>query len=185
MPNADDSTKLDDKGIKWVHWIVGALLYYARAVNTKLLVSLIKIGPQQAAATENTNEAITQLLDYVSTYPNNWITYQDSDIVLARHSNAAYLNVSKSCSRAGSHIFLSEDDPVTLLNVYILTISQIIKFVVSSAAKAELAGLFITAKAMLPIRQSIIEMVWPQLKTSVQMDNSTAEGVTNNNIVKR
>ena len=74
-PNVDDSTKLDDKGIKQVQCIMGNILYYARAVNTKLLVSLREIGSQQATSTESTSKAISQILDYVATYPNNVITY--------------------------------------------------------------------------------------------------------------
>ena len=53
------------------------------------------------------------------------------------------------------------------------------------AAEAELTGLFITDKAMLPIRKTLIEMGWPQPKTPIQTYNSTAEGVTNNTIVQR
>ena len=50
-----------------------------------------------------------QLLDYLSTYPDDGITYCASDIILAGHANAAYLNVSQACSRVGAHIMLSED----------------------------------------------------------------------------
>ena len=39
-PNANDSTKLNEKVIKRVQGIVGTLFYYTRAVNTKILVSL-------------------------------------------------------------------------------------------------------------------------------------------------
>ena len=41
------------------------------AVNNKLLVALSAIEAQQAAETEDTEEAIEQLLDYVATYPND------------------------------------------------------------------------------------------------------------------
>ena len=67
---------------------------------------------QQAAVTQANNDAIIQLLDYVATYPSEGITFRDSDMVLAAHSNAAYLNVTKSRSRAGAYIILSEDVPV-------------------------------------------------------------------------
>ena len=106
-------------------------------------------------------------------------------MILSGHSDAAYLNVSKYRSQSGSHIFLSKDNPVPQLNRSILTMSQIIKFVMSSDAEDKLAGLFITTKAMLPIRQTLIEMGWPQPKTPVQTYNSIAEGVTNNKIIKR
>ena len=52
---------------------VGDLIYVGRADNNKLLVALIAIVAQQAAATEDTAEAIEQLLDYVATYPNDGI----------------------------------------------------------------------------------------------------------------
>ena len=48
---------------KRVQGIFGALLYYAQAVDNKLLVGLSSIGSHQAAATQRTNEAIDQILD--------------------------------------------------------------------------------------------------------------------------
>ena len=82
------SPKLKNEGIKHVQDIVGALLYYARAVHNKILVGLSTIGAQQAAATEQTVAAIDQILYYVSTYPNDGITYQASDMILASHSDS-------------------------------------------------------------------------------------------------
>ena len=71
----DTSLSLDDKGIKRVQVIVGALLYVGIAVNNKLLVALSAIGSQQAAVTEETAYAIEKLLDYVATYPDNGILF--------------------------------------------------------------------------------------------------------------
>ena len=75
-PEEDTSLVLDAAGIKCVQTIVGTLLYYARAVDNKLLVALSTIGGQQAAATKKTNKAINQLLDYCATYPNDGIFYR-------------------------------------------------------------------------------------------------------------
>ena len=77
-----------------------------RASNNELIVALIAIGSQQAAATGETADAIEQLLDYVATYPNNGITYRSRNMHLAAHSDAAYLNISKACSHAGAHILI-------------------------------------------------------------------------------
>ena len=55
----------------------------------------------------------------------------------------------------------------------------------ASAAKAELAALFVTAWEMIPHRQTLIDMGWPQPKSPIQTDNSTAAGVTNKTIVLR
>ena len=165
--------------------IVGALLFYGRAVGNKLLVALGELGQQQASATEATNDSITQLLDYVATYPSDDITCRASGMVLSAHLDAAYLNVTKACSRAGAHVMLSEDFPAPAYNVPVLTVVQIIKKVMSSSAEAELAGLFICAKEMFPMRQSLTEMGWPQPKSSIQCEKSTAVGVSNVTIIPR
>ena len=137
---------LNATGILRVQAIVHTLLFYARAVDNKLLVPLSELGQQQASATEATNDPIAQLLDYVATYPSDGITFCSSNMILSAHSDAEYLNVSKARSRAGAHIMLSEDVPVTSYNGPVLTIPQIIKCVMSSAAEYELAGLYICAK---------------------------------------
>ena len=105
------SPPLNDKDIKRVQCIVGDLLYVGRAVNNKILLSLSAIGAQQAEATEETSYAIEQLLNYVATYPDDGILYRKSDMILAAHADAGFLNESKSRSQAGAHIFLSENDP--------------------------------------------------------------------------
>ena len=79
-----------------------------RAVNNKLLVALSAIGAQKTAATEETAAAIEQLLDYVATYPNDGILFRKSDMALALHIDAGFLNESRARSRVGAHIFLSK-----------------------------------------------------------------------------
>jgi hypothetical protein len=184
-PEDDTSAPLDAAGIKRIQGIIGSLLYYARAVDNKLLMTLSSLGAQQAAATENTRTAIDQLLDYVATYPSDGTTYRASNMILAAHSDASFLSESKSRSRAGASIFLTENDPIPRLNGPVLTISQIVKFVMASAAEAELSALFITAREMVPLRNTLIEMGWPQPPSPIQTDNSTAVGFTNDTIIAR
>ena len=148
-------------------------------MDNKLLVGLIKIGQQQSSATKSTNDAIEQLLDYFTTCPNDRMIYRAKNMVITGHSDAVCLSISKSWSRYRAHILLSEDVPVPNINGPVLTISQIIKFVMSSAAKAELAGLFICAKEMVPLHQTLVGRVWLQPKTSIQYDNSIAISVSN------
>ena len=109
----DTSPPLDAKGIKRVQQIVVALLYYARVVDNKLLVARNAIGMQQSAATEETDKAISQLLDYVATYPNDGTIYRSSGMVLAAHSDAGFNNESKGSIRAGAHIFFVRRRPQT------------------------------------------------------------------------
>ena len=107
----DDTTPpLESQGKKRVQGIVGALLYYAQAVDNKLLVGLSDIGSQQAAATQRKNEAIIQIMDYCATYPSDGILYRSSDMVLCAHSDLGFHNESKGSSRAGANIFLSENN---------------------------------------------------------------------------
>jgi hypothetical protein len=163
--------------------IVGSLLYYAQAVDNKLLVVLSTIAAPQAKATIATEQAVDLLLNYVATYPNDNIVYCASNMILCAHADAGFLNKTNSRSRAGAHIYLLEDDPLPQFKSAILSIAQIIKFVMASAAKSELAALFITAQEMIPHCQTLIAMGWPQ--RPIQMDNSTAAGVTNKTIVPR
>ena len=106
-------------------------------------------------------------------------------MIFSAHFDATYLNAPCERSRAGTHIMLSENTPVPSLNGPVLKIAQIIKNVMSSAAEAEISGLFICAKAMIPLRNTLIEMGWPQLPSPVQYDNSTATGVTNKTTVNK
>src|SRR6056300_678158 len=184
-PADDDSPLLDTTGTKRVQAIVGAVLYYARAVDNKLLVALNAIGTQQSSPTERTNEAIEWLLDYCATYPSDGILYRASNMILAAHSDAGFNNETKGRSRAGAHIFLSEDEPSPKWNGAVLTIAQIIKFVMDSASEAELGALYMTAKEMVPMRNTLEEMGWPQPRSPIQTDNSAAAGVVNNTIVPK
>ena len=151
-------------------------------MNNKLLVALSAIGSQQASATEATNEAIHQLLDYCATYPDDGILYRSSDIVLAGHADAGFANETKSRSQAGVHVFLSENNPTPCWNGPLLAIAQIMKYVVSSAAEAEMMALFLTAKEMVPLQNTLTEMGWKQPLSPLQSNNSTAVGMTNSTL---
>jgi hypothetical protein len=184
-PDPDSSELLDASRKRCVQEIVGSLLYYTRAVNNKLRIVLSAIAACQAKATVAPEQAVDLLLDYVATYPNDSIVYCASDMILCANGDAGFLNKTNSCSRAGAHIYLFEDDPFPQFNGAILSIAQIIKFVMALAAKSELAALFITAHEMIPHRQTLIAMGWPQPKSPIQMDNLTAAGVTIKTIVPR
>ena len=91
-PEEDSSPALYEKVVLQVQRIFGALLYYTRAVNNKLLLALSEIGAQQASATVKMRKAINQLLDYCSTYLNDGIVYQSSDMIMTAHSDAGFNN---------------------------------------------------------------------------------------------
>jgi hypothetical protein len=104
-------------------------------------------------------------------------------MILCAHAGASFHNESKGRSQAGAHIFISKNNPFPKHKSPVLSISQIMKFVMSSAVKAELGALSTTAKEMVPLRQTLIKMGWPQPRTPTQTDNSTSAGITNLTIV--
>ena len=79
-------------------------------------------------------------------------------MLLAAHADAGFFNESRARSISGAHIFLLENEPKPKLNGPILTVAQIIKTVMASAAEAEMAALFITSEKMILLRNTLIEM---------------------------
>ncbi len=132
-PKADTAELLDIHRKRQVQEIVGLLLYYARVVNNKLLVALSAIATRQSCATVATS--IFSWTTYVATYPSDGIVYQLSNMVLCAHADAGFLNETNSRSCAGAHIYLSENDPFPRFNGAVLSIAQIIKFVMASAPR--------------------------------------------------
>eukprot|EP00804_Cyclotella_cryptica_P014288 CCRYP_018656-RA/>CCRYP_018656-RA protein AED:0.25 eAED:0.42 QI:0/0/0/1/0/0/2/0/273 len=136
--------------------------------------------PTSRRRTEATNTRVNHLLDYSATYPNDGISYRASNMILAAHSDAAYLNVSKARSCTSTHIILSKDIPTPSYNI------PIINFAASSTAEAELMGLYICAKEMVPLCNSLVdEMGWPQPTSPIQTHNTTALGVANKIITRK
>ena len=144
------------------------------------------LATQHTAPTKNTMTLVKQFLDYAATHPDAIITYHASDMVLSSHSDASYLSESKSRSQAGGNFFMSNDSPIPANNGAVVTISQIIKSLITSAAEAELGALFINCREAILARHALKAMGCEQPPTQMQNDNTTAHGVVTNNIaIKR
>ncbi len=70
-------------------------------------------------------------------------------------------------------------------NGAILTILQIIKAVMSSATEAEIGALYINCKEAIPARHTLEYLGHKQPPTPIQIDNTAALGVVNNNVMKK
>ena len=105
-------------------------------------------------------------------------------MILAAHSDAGFANEKKPRSRAGAQFF-SENDSIPSCNGPLLTIAQIMRYVVSSAAEAETTALFLTAKEMVPLQNTLTEMGWKQPTIPLQSDNFTAVGMTNSTLIPK
>ena len=153
-PEEYNSPPLDKEVTKHIQGIVGALLYYAKSVDNTLLVVLSSVGYQQAAATKRTNKAINKLINYIATYPADQILYRSNDMLLCAHFDSGFHNKSKGRIRTGDNIFLSENDPMPWWNGPVLTLSHMIKFVMSTASEAEVGVLFVTAQEMVAMKNT-------------------------------
>ena len=106
-PLPEDTTDLlGEKGVTRIQQIVGAVLYYARAINDTALVSLSTISSEQTEATVATDDKANQLLAYLATHPNATVRYYTSDMVLNIHSDASYLGETCAPSRVAGMYFL-------------------------------------------------------------------------------
>ena len=103
-------------------------------------------------------------------------------MVLAVHSDAGYNNEDQARSRAGEHFFLANNVGIPQNNEAILNIAQIIKAVISSVTEIEVGAMYTNAREAVHIRNILHEMGHPQPPTPMQIDDSTANGVLNNNV---
>eukprot|EP00804_Cyclotella_cryptica_P008147 CCRYP_004624-RA/>CCRYP_004624-RA protein AED:0.13 eAED:0.13 QI:0/0/0/1/0/0/3/0/1209 len=178
----DDSPAVGKEGQTHVQKVNGKFLWYGRAVDPTTLVPLSALMSQQSKPTQNTLEKSQHFLDYMATQEPAVLTYRKSDMILAVHSDAGYLNEQNARTRAGGHHFLSEDVPLPPNNGAIHNIAEIIKAVMSSAAEAETEALYFNARKAVEERNILEELGHKQPPTPIQTDNSTAEGIINNRV---
>jgi hypothetical protein len=154
----DTSRPLSPTEKKIIQEVIGVFLYYGQAVDSTMLTTLSVITSTQANPTKDTMTQCKQFLVYAATHQDAIITYRRSDMVLIVHSNASYLSEPKACSHAGGHFFLSTDTANPKDNGAVLNLAQLIKAVMSSAAKAELGALYINAHKAIPQQHTLEEM---------------------------
>jgi hypothetical protein len=184
----DESPCLNKSQKKCIQQIVGSFLYYARAVDPTILMTLLEIALQQAAPTENTMESVNQFLDYMWTHPDAIIWYHASDMILNVHSDALCLSAPKACSPAGGYFFLGsilqDGDPIELNGAIHITCA-ILKLIAASTAEAKLGALFLNAQEAKVLRLILTELGHPQPPTPIQIDNTTTVGIVNNTIKRQ
>jgi hypothetical protein len=124
----DETPPLTAQQCLTIQKVTGSILYYARAVDPTVLMPLNDIATEQTKATEKTQAATNQMLDYLATYPDATIRYHASDMVLHIHSDASYLSVSNARSRLGGLFFLGNKSPKQeTLSGSILNVAAVIK----------------------------------------------------------
>jgi hypothetical protein len=178
----DLSEPLEPEGILRLQCITGTFLYYARAVDPTMLVTLSALASYQSKGMQQTADDAVKFLNYCATHPDAILQYKQSDMVLMVHSDASYLSESKARSRAGGFFYMGNNQKDAPHNGAILATTTIMKSVLSSAAEAEIGALFENCKKATILRTTLEEMGWPQAATPMQTDNSTACEIANDPI---
>ena len=151
-------------------------------------MALSTIASEQAKGTEKSMLKTKQLLDYLATHSNATVRFYASDMVMNIHLDASYLLEANALSRACGHFFMgwkpNPTKPIKL-NEAFFTLCEILRFVVASAAEAELWALFLNCKQATIFRLTLKEMGHPQPPTSIHCDNSTVAGIANNTVKRQ
>ncbi len=114
-----------------------------------VLMALSTIASKQMTGTEQRMEKALQVLDYLAMHPDATIKFRASDMVMNIHSDASYLTELKARSRACGHFFMGgtpKDNKPIKLNSAFHTLCAILRFVVASAAEAELGTHFLNCQ---------------------------------------
>jgi hypothetical protein len=144
----DYTPLLSSKQCTTIQNMTGSVLYYSREVDPTVLIPLDDIATEQTTATEKTQTATSQLLDYLATHPDATISFYASDMILHIHSDASYFSVSKARSRLGVLFYLG----------YNSTNQDKIKNVVASAAESEDGVCFQNSQTAAPLRITLMEL---------------------------
>ncbi len=167
---------------------VGSILYYAWAIDMTVLMALSTIAAKQTTATKRTLEKCTQLMDYLAHNADAKVRFHASNMIMKIHLDASYLSEAKARNRACGHFFmgwlLKNGNPIKLNSIFHVS-ATILRFVVASAAKAELGMFYQNFRTGIVFCQMLKAMGHPQPKTPVHCYNATAVAVgIANNMVK-
>ena len=180
----DISPELTPLQRKHIHKVCKKFLCNGRSADNTQLQALNKLSIKTTTTIEETQGALTQFLKYYASNPDAMIAYGASDMILSCNSNAAYLVTPKPQSQAGGYQYLGNNDG-TQFNRSIYVLAKIINAVMGSAAEAKVGGLYMNALELSSMRTTLEELDYPQPPTSIQTDNSTADGTMNRTIKQK
>jgi len=102
----DTSAPVGKDEQKHAQQVTGKFNWYARGANGTLLTPISALSAKQAKPTQSMMKRVKQCLDYAATQEPAVTTYRASNMVLAIHSDAGYLNEegARSCAGGGGII---------------------------------------------------------------------------------
>ena len=94
---------MDEKNKKRLQKIVGKFLYYAKAIDTTMLMDLKSFAAVHTKPTIETAKQITPFLNYSATHPEAITGYRKSGMILHIYSGASYISEPEARSIAGGY----------------------------------------------------------------------------------
>ena len=133
--------------------------------------------------TQNTESAITHLLEYAATNTNAVVKFRASNMVFHFYSDSSYLSEPQVHSHNGGNYYLISKPSnhkkaphlPKLANEPIHRACIMTRQVVASTAKAEVGGIFHNGKISILLRITLNELGFTQTPTPTKTDNSFAE----------
>jgi hypothetical protein len=109
-------------------------------------------------------------------------------MVMNIHSDASYLSKPGAPSRVCGHFFMGKvpinGKPIKLNGAF-HTLCALLRFVVASAAEAELGAIFLNCQEGMNFKLTLEDLRHKQPKIPVHCDNATAVGIANNTIKRQ
>ena len=127
-------------------------------------------------------------MDYMATFPNVFLRFHASNMILNVDSDAAYLVAPKARSRIAGYFQLNSCPKPSYskeVNGAIMVTCTTLRHVVSSAAEAETAGVYCNAQSAIPIRTILHALNHPQPPTPIKTDNTTTSAFVHDNIQQK
>ena len=98
---------LNLKDTKYIQSVIGIFLYYGWALDNTILPALNEIASEQSKLTKSTMNKAQWLIDYATTYPDAYIRFYASNMILNIDSDAVYFVAPKSRSKVAGYFHLA------------------------------------------------------------------------------
>ena len=179
----DETSLLPEQGTKYIQKVVGGSLYYGRAVNSTTLPVVNEISIRQSKPTEHTLTKAQMLLDSLASHPKAKVRFYASTMQLFIQSDAVYLVAQGAKSQIARYFYLGvvrPPFPPSTIKSPIHVEFKLFRYVVSSAAEAEITGIYSNCCTALNLINMLQALDHKQSPVNVKSDNSTAVAFSNN-----
>ena len=169
MTNLDLSKPMTKAQTHFLQQVTGKFLYYACAIDCTMLHALNDLATQTHSGTQKIMKAVKHFINYCASNPDSTTLHCVSDMILHIDSGAAFLVARKARSRAGGFYYMGNQNKALIHG----PIAQSMQRSSKTSCGPQLA---------VPMRTTLQELGHTQPPTSIQTDNSTANGIVNSTI---